>query len=83
MTGKWDASGAALIFTLALLFISPAQSAELRILVSGAFKSAMADIKPLFEQPPEHKVTFDCRHLGPDRHAHRGRRTERFHRLDQ
>jgi len=60
MTREWGALGAALVFALALLFISPAESAELRILVSGAFKSAMADIKPLFEQATEHKVTFDA-----------------------
>ena len=33
-----------------------AQAAELRLLISGAIKAAMADVKPLFEQATEHKL---------------------------
>ncbi len=33
-----------------------AQAAELRVLISGAIKAAMADVKPLFEQATEHKL---------------------------
>ena len=36
-----------------------AQAAEIRVLQSGAFKSAMADIKPLFEQASGHKLVLD------------------------
>jgi molybdate transport system substrate-binding protein len=60
MKRESGALGAALSFALAFTFAAPAKAAELHILVSGAFKSAMADIKPLFEQATEHKVTFDA-----------------------
>jgi molybdate transport system substrate-binding protein len=41
---------------LASAVVTPAQAAELRLLISGAIKAAMADIKPLFEQATEHKL---------------------------
>ena len=37
-----------------------AQAAELRILISGAFKAPMAEIKPLFEQATGHKLIVDA-----------------------
>jgi molybdate transport system substrate-binding protein len=37
-----------------------AQAAELRILISGAFKNPMVDIKPLFEQATGHKLVVDA-----------------------
>lgn len=37
-----------------------AQAAELRVLISGAFKNPMLDIKPLFEQASGHKLTVDA-----------------------
>ena len=60
MSGKWAALGATLTFALVLAPNAPTQAAELRILVSGAFKSAMADLKPLFEKTSGHTLTFDA-----------------------
>lgn len=37
-----------------------AQAAELRVLISGAFKNPMLDIKPLFEQATGHKLIVDA-----------------------
>lgn len=37
-----------------------AQAAELRVLISGAFKNPMLDIKPLFEQASGHKLIVDA-----------------------
>ena len=37
-----------------------AQAAELRILISGAFKSPMAEIAPLFEKATGHKIVQDA-----------------------
>ena len=37
-----------------------AQAAELRVLISGAFKAPMADIKPMFEQASGHKLVVDA-----------------------
>ena len=51
MLGRPLALAAALTFAAAT-----AQAAEIRVLQSGAFKSAMADIKPLFEQASGHKL---------------------------
>jgi molybdate transport system substrate-binding protein len=45
--------------TLAFATGTLAQGAEVRILISGAFKSPMAEIKPLFEQATGHKLTVD------------------------
>ena len=67
MLGRTIALAAALAFAAG----TAAQAAEIRVLQSGAFKAAMADIKPLFEQASGHKLVLDCRHLGPDRRAHR------------
>jgi molybdate transport system substrate-binding protein len=50
----------ALAVTLSLAAGVSAQAAELRILISGAFKSPMADIKPLFEQASGHKLIVDA-----------------------
>jgi len=41
---------------LGLAAATDAQAAEIRVLVSGAIKAALADIKPLFEQASEHKL---------------------------
>ena len=46
----------ALAAVLASAMVTTAQAAEIRVLVSGAIKAAMADIKPLFEQASEHKL---------------------------
>jgi len=54
MLGRPLALAAALTFAAAT-----AQAAEIRVLQSGAFKSAMADIKPLFEQASGHKLLLD------------------------
>jgi molybdate transport system substrate-binding protein len=37
-----------------------AQAAELHILISGAFKNPMVDIKPMFEQASGHKLIVDA-----------------------
>src|SRR5262245_15525490 len=44
---------------LALATGAHASGAEVRILISGAFKSPMAEIKPLFEQATGHKLAID------------------------
>lgn len=49
----------ALAAALAFAAGTAAQAAEIRVLQSGAFKSAMADIKPLFEQASGHKLVLD------------------------
>ena len=49
----------ALAAALAFAAGTAAQAAEIRVLQSGAFKSAMADIKPLFEQATGHKLVLD------------------------
>jgi molybdate transport system substrate-binding protein len=53
--GRLVALAAALAFAAG----TAAQAAEIRVLQSGAFKSAMADIKPLFEQASGHKLVLD------------------------
>ena len=53
--GRLVALAAALAFAAG----TAAQAAEIRVLHSGAFKSAMADIKPLFEQASGHKLVLD------------------------
>jgi molybdate transport system substrate-binding protein len=37
-----------------------AQAAELRILISGAFKNPMVELKPMFEQASGHKLVVDA-----------------------
>ena len=54
MLGRLLALAAALTFAAG----TAAQAAEIRVLQSGAFKSAMADIKPLFEQASGHKLVL-------------------------
>jgi molybdate transport system substrate-binding protein len=49
----------ALAAMLALATGANTQAAEIRVLMSGAFKSPMADIKPLFENATGHKLTLD------------------------
>jgi molybdate transport system substrate-binding protein len=49
----------ALAAALAFAAGTAARAAEIRVLQSGAFKSAMADIKPLFEQASGHKLVLD------------------------
>lgn len=51
---------AALAAALTLLAGAAAQAAEVRVLISGAFKAPMADIKPLFEQATGHKLVVDA-----------------------
>jgi molybdate transport system substrate-binding protein len=51
-----DSRTTILTAVLALAVGTTAQAAELRLLVSGAIRAAMADIKPLFEQATEHKL---------------------------
>ena len=41
---------------LALIMSTNVQAAELRVLISGAIKAAMADLKPLFEQASGHQL---------------------------
>ena len=53
--GRLVALAAALAFAAG----TAAQAAEIRVLQPGAFKSAMADIKPLFEQASGHKLVLD------------------------
>ncbi len=53
--GRLVALAAALAFAAG----TAAQAAEIRVLQSGAFKSAMADIKPLFEQASGHRLVLD------------------------
>ena len=53
--GRLVALAAALAFAAG----TAAQAAEIRVLQSGAFKSAMAEIKPLFEQASGHKLVLD------------------------
>ena len=55
MLGRLLTLAAALTFAAG----TAAQAAEIRVLQSGAFKSAMADIKPLFEQASGHKLVLD------------------------
>jgi len=55
MLGRLLALAAALTFAAG----TAAQTAEIRVLQSGAFKSAMADIKPLFEQASGHGLVLD------------------------
>ena len=62
MSGKWAALGATLTFALVLAPNAPTQAAELRILVSGAFKSAMADLKPLFD-PADFRIAEGITHV--------------------
>lgn len=50
----------ALGVALALTICTTAQGAEIRILVSGAIKAAMADINPLFEKETGHKVVLSA-----------------------
>ena len=49
----------ALAAALAFAAGTAVQAAEIRVLQSGAFKAAMADIKPLFEQASGHKLVLD------------------------
>jgi molybdate transport system substrate-binding protein len=49
----------ALAAALAVLGVTPAQAAELRILISGAFKAPMAEIKPMFEKASGHTLVVD------------------------
>ena len=51
---------AALAAALAFAVGTAVQAAEIRVLQSGAFKAAMADIKPLFEQVSGHKLKLDA-----------------------
>jgi molybdate transport system substrate-binding protein len=51
---------AALAAALAFAAGTAVQAAEIRVLQSGAFKAAMADIKPLFEQVSGHKLKLDA-----------------------
>jgi molybdate transport system substrate-binding protein len=51
-----DSRTTILTAVLALAVGTTAQAAELRLLVSGAIRAAMTDIKPLFEQATEHKL---------------------------
>src|SRR5438876_8552774 len=55
-----DRKVALLAAALAAAAATNAQAAEIRVLMSGAFKSAMADIKPLFEQASEHRLVLDA-----------------------
>src|SRR5687767_13633356 len=51
-----DSRTTMLAAVLTLAVGANAQAAEIRLLVSGAIRAAMADIKPLFEQATEHKL---------------------------
>ena len=78
MLGRPLALAAALTFAAA----ATAQAAEIRVLMSGAFKAAMADIKPLFEKASGHKLVLDADTSG--RIAQRITRVNRpIHHLDQ
>ena len=59
---EWDGHRTTIALAAALTLAAGmnAQAAELRILISGAFKSPMADIKPLFEQASGHKLIVDA-----------------------
>ena len=50
----------ALAAVLGFAAVTAAAAAEIRVLQSGAFKAAMADIKPLFEQASGHKLVLDA-----------------------
>src|SRR5262245_32112659 len=45
---------------MALAAGSGAQAAELRVLISGAFKAPMAEIAPMFEKATGHKILQDA-----------------------
>lgn len=51
-----DSRTTILTAVLALTVGTNAQAAEIRVLVSGAIRAAMTDIKPLFEQATEHRL---------------------------
>jgi molybdate transport system substrate-binding protein len=50
----------ALAAALSVAAAANAQAAELRVLISGAFKNPMVDIKPLFEQASGHRLVVDA-----------------------
>ena len=54
-----DSRTTILIAMLALAVGTTAQAAEIRVLLSGAIRAAMMDIKPLFEQATEHKLIIN------------------------